>query len=100
MPVALLLPLLAGHGGAVSGGNGFYDPRSWLVTFTILALLVAFGWLLRRPARRRRRGRLPATDRTVRTDRSAPGHDTPRRPVAPDDDEEFLRRLDRRNGPG
>ena len=100
MPVALLLPLLAGHGGAVSGGNGFYDPRSWLVTFTILVLVVGFGWLLRRPVRRHRHGQRRVSGRTRTSDRPTPDHGPSRPPVAPDDDEEFLRHLDRRNRPG
>ena len=81
--VPFLLPLLHGRGGAVSGGQGFYDPRSWLITLGILVLVVGFGWLLRRPVRRRRRGRPPVPDR----------------PIGPEDDEEFLRELDRRFPP-
>ena len=54
MPSGLALAPLARPGGAGSGGHGFYDLRSWLVTLGILALLVGFGWLLRRPVRRRR----------------------------------------------
>ena len=100
MPVAPFVALVGQQGGAVSGGSGFYDPRSWLLGSVMLALVAAFGWLRGQAARQPRRGWLPVTAERIRTTgHTAPGHHTPQRPVAPDDDEEFLRRLDRRNRP-
>lgn len=103
MPSGLALFPLARPGGAGSGGHGFYDLRSWLVTSGILALLVGFGWLLRRPVRRRRQN-----DPRPITNKPTPGspaprdsHETPRgQPIGPDDDDEdFLTHLERRLPP-
>lgn len=100
MPSGLDLVPLARHGGAVSGGHGFYDPRSWLITFGILGLIVAFGWLLRRPVRRRRRqDRQPPSTAAGNPERREAPDARHGRVRGPDDDEDFLRQLEHRFPP-
>ena len=46
------LPSFVAHPAAFPGDQGLFDPRSWLVAISLLALVIGTGWWLRRPVRR------------------------------------------------
>lgn len=65
MTLFQMTPVLIGRGGIAAAGNGWNDPRSWLITAIVLALLILLTrWTLRPPRRRSRRGGPDSPTRT------------------------------------